>query len=102
MAISIGNYSFVGPLTSTSGIEDRAGVYAVLHNSSGNNYTIVDIGESATVKSRLETHDRKPCWIKQCANPHYAVYYTPNLHQSGRMDIEQDLRRKYQPLCGSQ
>ena len=102
MGVTIGNYSFVGPLLSTNEIEDRSGIYAVLHNTGNGNYKVIDVGESAGVKSRLDSHDRKPCWLKHCSPiPYYAVHYTPNQHQSGRMDIEQELRRKFQPPCGT-
>jgi len=98
--IKIGDYAFDGPYTSTDQIEDRSGVYAVLCKK-GDKYVLIDVGESAKVKSRIDTHDRKDCWKKNCQGTlTYAVYYTPNLQQEGRMEIEQKIRGRLKPPCG--
>lgn len=100
MSIKIGKYNFNGPYRSTDYLKDRSGVYAILCGN-GNRYSLVDVGESATVKSRVEDHDRKHCWTNHCnSNLAVAVLYTPNLHQSGRRKIEQELRNLYDPPCG--
>lgn len=71
MTISIGNYTFNGPYTSTALIEDRSGVYAV-HCYKEEKYRLIDVGESATPKSRLDTHERKNCWRRECQGTCYA------------------------------
>ena len=102
MSIRIGRYTFEGSYTSTTKLEDRSGVYAILCQKEGNNH-VVDVGESATVKSRVDSHDRKDCWKRNCNGTlAVAVYYTPNLQQPGRMAIEQELRQQYDPPCGKQ
>jgi len=93
-------YTFEGAYSSTSSTEDRSGVYAIL-DYNGDNCCLIDVGESAQVKTRLDNHDRKPCWYgKQKGNLKCAVYYTPNLQQQGRMLVEQDIRAYYNNLCG--
>ena len=102
MSINISGYSFSGPFSSTSSLEDKSGVYAILTHTSGENYNILDVGESSTVKERVENHDRKSCWQRNAVNGiQYAVHYTPGVHQSGRMKIEQRIRNQYNLLCGS-
>ena len=98
MAITIGRYTFEGPFESTFSIEDRSGIYAVLSHN-GLRYDVVDIGESATVRSRIESHDRADCWARY-GGRYYAVYYTPFSQQPARKQIEQELRRQYNPPCG--
>lgn len=100
MSLNVGNYSFEGPYTSTNSLQDRSGVYAIVCHSNGN-YNLVDVGESANVRSRVEDHDRKSCWTKNCNSTlMVAVHYTPNLQQSGRRKIEQEIRDQYNPPCG--
>jgi len=100
MTISIGNYTFQGPFNSTNPLEDRSGVYAI-HCLREGKYHLIDIGESHEVKNRVENHDRISCWKRECSGRLvYSVYYTPNLQQSGRMKIEQEIRDKYNPPCG--
>jgi len=100
MSINIGNYTFNGPYFSTDELEDSSGIYAIICQENDNNY-IVDVGESASVKYRVENHDRKDCWSNSCKGKlAVAVYYTPNMHQSGRMEIEQEIRNKYDIPCG--
>jgi hypothetical protein len=101
MPITIAGYSFAGPYSSTNSLEDRSGVYAILCKKDNGNYSLVDVGESATVKSRVETHDRKACWSRNCNSLlTVAVLYTPHLQQSGRLDIEQKIRAQYNLPCG--
>jgi hypothetical protein len=100
MSIKIGNYSFDGPYDNSAILTDNSGVYAILYKS-GSGYSLVDIGESATVKSRIDNHDRKDCWSRNSVGTLYvAVLYTPHKQQSGRMEIEQELRKEYNPPCG--
>jgi len=100
MSINIGKYVFEGPYTTTDQLDDRSGVYAILCHG-GQKYSIVDVGESSTLKSRVEGHDRKICWKRNCSSTlEVAVLYTPNAQQHGRMLIEQELRDQYNPPCG--
>ncbi len=100
MAISVDKYSFEGPYSSTDKLEDNSGVYAI-HCNKDSKYYLIDIGESATVKTRVVNHDRNDCWTKNCGGTlTVSVLYTPNLQQTGRREIEQELREKYKPKCG--
>ena len=100
MGIKIGRYTFDGPYDSPEPLEDKSGVYAVLCLKS-DGYYMIDIGESHEPKTRIKTHERKDCWIQNCDGKlRYAVYYTPHLQQPGRMEIEQELRDRYNPPCG--
>jgi hypothetical protein len=101
MTTTIGGYNFDGPYTSIDKIEDMSGIYAVLccRNKICN---IIDVGESASVRSRIENHERKDCWEKNCSKTlKFSVYYTPNLKESGRKEIEQEIRDQYPSIpCG--
>jgi len=100
MSITVGNYTFEGPYTDTSRLQDRSGVYAI-HCYRDNAYYLIDVGESTQVKSRVDDHDRKDCWQRNCSGTlTVSVYYTPNLQSSGRIAVEQEIRRKYNPPCG--
>lgn len=100
MNIKIGEYTFEGPYTSTDELEDRAGVYVILCYRNKTYYPI-DVGETATVKSRVKKHDRKDCWNRECTgNLTISVYYTPRMRQLRRIIIEQIIRKKYDPPCG--
>ena len=100
MSIRIGSYNFEGPYSSTSLLEDRAGVYAIIDDRSTERF-VVDVGESATIKSRVENHERSDCWNRNSIGTlKVAVLYTPNLHQAGRIRIEQEIRAQYNPVCG--
>jgi len=100
MSIQIGRYSFDGPYTATDPLLDRSGVYALLDVQPTATH-VVDIGESATVKTRIEGHDRKDCWKRNTSGRlQVAVLYTLHADQSARMQIEQELRGQYRPPCG--
>ncbi len=103
MSITIGEWTFDGPylLSETGHLEDRSGVYVILCPTQQGQYDVIDVGESAQVRTRVEAHDRKDCWKRHCKDTLYvAVLYTPNLQQPGRSEIEQEIRRQYTPPCG--
>jgi hypothetical protein len=93
MTIKIDKYTFNGPYISTNTLEDKSGVYTIECKRDDNLYYTIDVGESHTVKSRVENHERKDCWKKNCKNGtlFYTVHYTPNLQQTGRRKIEQEI-----------
>jgi len=104
MPINIGNYTFAGPyiIHNTKMLEEKSGVYAILCRK-GNRYDVIDIGESALVRARVENHDREICWSDHCKNDIYvAVHYTYKKQQRGRMEIELELREEYKLPCGLQ
>jgi len=100
MSITVGDYSFEGPSTDTSNLQDRSGVYAI-HCNRDQKYYLIDVGESAKVKERIDNHDRKDCWKRNCSGSlMFSVLYTPNLQQPGRLAIEQAIRNQFNPPCG--
>ena len=60
----------------------------------------LDVGESPKLRTRIENHDKKDCWIKNC-NGQLTIYvhYTPFLNQHGRILIEQELRELFHSSC---
>jgi len=103
MSIKIDKYDFEGPYSDTSSLEDRSGVYVILDYRDDGKHYVLDVGESAQVRTRVENHDRKDCWdLNREGNLRFAVHYTPGLQQAGRMAIEQEIRDKYNPPCGQQ
>jgi hypothetical protein len=97
MSVKIGKYEFEGPYTSTDQLKDQSGVYVVLCQKNPD-YSPVDCGESATVKSRVENHDRSDCWSRNCSTALcVAVLYTS---ESERFRIEQEIRSQYSFPCG--
>ena len=100
MSITIAQYQFNGPYPSTDVIEDRSGVYAIIDRRNSG-YYLIDVGESATVKSRVENHERRDCWRRSSQGSlGVATYYTPNLQQAGRRAVEQAIRGQYNVPCG--
>lgn len=106
MTISIGDRQFEGPYLTLNNLQDTAGVYVIIdyvpsETGGAGNYYVIDVGESAKVRTRLENHDRKPCWTRTLRGTlAYAVLYTPYFQQPGRVIIEQKIRRQYEPACG--
>lgn len=93
-------YTFEGPFSNTINLKDLSGVYLVLCFD-GTSYYPIDVGESAHVKERIESHDREPCWESICDHTlMFAVLYTPNKQYEGRRKIEQDIRKAYSFPCG--
>lgn len=100
MSIKIGKYVFNGPFKSTSELEDKAGVYAIISDKDNKLYP-VDLGEASKVKTRIENHDRKDSWKENSRGTLvYAVHYTTDLKQPERMVLEKELRNLHEWSCG--
>ena len=101
MSIKISQYSFDGPFVSADELEDRSGVY-VIWCKTEQGYSLLDVGESAEVKSRVESHERVSCWEENCQGTlAYGAYYTPRKQQPGRRAIELRIRIEHGGLpCG--
>lgn len=99
MSIRLGKYSFTGPIASIDKLKDRAGVFAIVCKVD-NEYFLIDVGESSKLRTRIENHDKKDCWIKNCnGQVTIFVHYTRFLKQKGRVFIEQELREIFHPDC---
>ena len=93
-------YQFDGAYPSSESLQSRAGIY-VIWCKTGEQWTVLDIGETTDVKERVSNHDRADCWARHCSGKiYYSATYTPNLQQSGRIAIEQRLRDLTDPPCG--
>jgi hypothetical protein len=99
LTVQIGDYAFDGPFKSTDSIEDKSGIYAVLHYKEGKCY-LLDIGESSKIKAVIEEHDRKEWEKNSKGSIEYSVYYTPKLKKDDRKEIEMKIRATYRPPCG--
>lgn len=99
MPITLGQYNFDGPFTSTNQVLNRSGVYAMLTRSNSlQSYTVIDIGESGDLRSRLDNHDRSACWTRNdLGQLSVAVLYCD---ERTRMAVETALRAHYRPVCG--
>ena len=87
MTVKIGDYDFDGPFSSTDSIENKSGLYAILHYKEGK-YYLLDIGESSRIKKEIEDRDRKE-WEKSSNGViEYSVIYTPKLWKDDRKEIE--------------
>ncbi len=97
MTMTISKYKFEGPFTSTEKLKDESGVY-IIHCMKDDNYKRIDVGESEEVKTRVENHDRKDCWEKECKETiTYSAYYCD---EKTRENIEQELRSEFELPCG--
>jgi len=101
MTISIVSRTFEGPHTHTMYLRNAAGIYVVLDQRSNGNWTIIDVGESEDIRSRIENHDREGCWKRHSwGTLGIAAYYTPGWTANHRRSLESEIRDSYAPACG--
>jgi hypothetical protein len=94
-------YAFDGPYRETASLKDTAGIYRIVDEFSGRQQ-MLDVGESRSVKSRVEGHRRRDCWTQHRRGTIMcAVLYTPYTQRSGRGVIEQDICANHRFPCGA-
>jgi hypothetical protein len=103
MSITIGKYEFEGPYHDTASLKDRSGVYAILDHKEGEHYGLLDVGESANVKTRVETHDRKDCWnrnkkadfiLRSLLHPKFTAVWSSGDRTGNSRSIQTSLRER--------
>lgn len=97
MTITVCSYPFEGPYGDSALLRDIPGVYLVACARDGD-YYLVEVGESAEVKSRIDSHESSSFWRSSCRSGGTLLFfalYVPGMHQSGRMNIERELRNRY-------
>jgi len=100
MAFDKYGLTWEGAFTDANKLEPRSGVYMVWCKT-GDQWSVMDVGESANVQERVLNHDRAPQWKRHCSGVlYFAAHYTPNAQQPGRRDIEKRLRELTSPPCG--
>ena len=101
MSTSVANLSFTDPVFSEESLLDQQGVYLVLDRRSDGGLYVLDVGESAMVRTRIKGHDRRSCWEGHAVGViAYIAYYTRGWSESRRRTLESSLRRKFDPPCG--
>mgnify|MGYP003883501245 CR=1 FL=1 len=101
MAINIAGITFEDgpyPIAQAGKLKNAPGVYVIRCRSSSGN-TLIDVGQSDNVRDRVMNHDRKECWNKHCKGKlEVAATYIPEEQQ--RLNIEKQIRQRYNPPCG--
>jgi hypothetical protein len=96
LSITLLHWTFDGPFMTSNFLKDQSGVYVILR-SENSSYSIIDVGESENVKSRVSNHDRFDCWQSNRAS-HCCVYYAKEIE---RLSIEKEIRNNYPGIpCG--
>jgi hypothetical protein len=102
--VTIGGLPFVCVPWSEADFTDFAAIYVIICVVQGGSWTVLDVGQSGQVGSRIDTHDREGCWKRNCTNGNIwvCVYPMPSsrFSKQDREKVEADLRTRYGPPCG--
>ena len=102
----ITNIDFEGPFSidTTTIPANRAAVYVIICRSKDGKSHVTDVGESGEIGLRLASHERRPCWKRNCNGiPSVYLHYMPSSSGSdaaSRRQLEQQIRQQYNPPCG--
>ncbi len=97
MSVNVLGYTFDGFYASTALVRNTSGVYVIADCRAQGDY-LLDVGESGTLRNRLDSHDRKDCWKSNCiGTAKAAVLYTDMVR---RKIIADEIRVKLNPTCG--
>ena len=103
-----------GVYNNPAGVPNNAGVYMVIAGSKASDgkwdtssYKLLDIGQSGEAGPRLDTHNRKDCWINN-KPPNKTIIYkfarmsSENFDETARRIVECCLRAHTRPPCGTE
>ncbi len=102
--VTIDGYPFVCVPLSDADFSDVAAVYVILCVSEGGSWTVLDVGQTSQISSRIDSHERTKSWLDNCPNKNIwvCVYPMPEKEHTkeDRCDVERNLRQQYKPPCG--
>ena len=103
-SLIIGDVSFSCVPLGQADLRNVAAVYVVICVREDRSWTALDVGQSGEVGTRIDSHDRRDCWTKNCptGNIWVCVYQMPadRYTKEQRLEFETKLRRLYDPTCG--
>ncbi len=105
VTLTISGHSFYCVPLAQADFSDLAAVYVILCVKPDKSWTVLDVGQTGVLGSRIDSHDRRECWTKNCAtkNIWVCVYSMPSTKYSpqDRRDLEAEMRKQhsYAP-CG--
>ena len=101
--IKVLDIDFSGPFLNTGPLLNNSGIYVILTRNPlyNSQWSVIDVGESGTLRSRIENHDSAPEWNQHSMGQlGVATFYTNGWQYSDRLKLEQLIRQQYQPPCG--
>lgn len=89
---------------SDADFKDIAAIYVIICVDKDGSWTVLDVGQSGELGERMDSHDRKQCWLNNCPNKNVwvCIYPMPSKDHSkqDRLDLEGKLRDALKPTCG--
>lgn len=102
--VTIGGLSFACVRLANADFADVAAIYVILCVDQNGGWTVLDVGQSGELGTRIDSHDRQGCWSRNCpsGNIWVCVYCMPSnkYTKEDRMRLEKTLRDQYNPSCG--
>jgi hypothetical protein len=102
--VTIGGQTFVCVALKDADFRDVAAIYVILCVQEGGKWKILDVGQTGELGQRIDSHDRRSCWERNCPNKNIwvCVYPMPTSKytKEDRLKFEKALRAQYKPPCG--
>ena len=104
--INIQGRPFVCVRLADANFTDVAAIYVILFVELNGKWTVLDVGQSGELGTRIDSHDRRDCWSQNCPsrNIWVCIYRMPSNQytKEDRLKVEKALRDQYKPSCGKQ
>jgi len=103
--MQIGNYNFDNPVPLMNfNSVNQAAIYAILGKNFDGNFTLIYIGESSELGTRIDTsHHKYRAWLNNysLANLFVSILWTPSkvCSKQQRFALESELINLYNPIC---
>ena len=104
VSLPFGGRSFTCVRLAEANFKDLAAIYIILSVGEDRKYTVIDVGQSGELGTRIDSHDRMDYWKRNCptGNIWVCAYPMPTdtYSKDDRLKFEQALRHEYNPHCG--
>lgn len=102
--VTIDGYPFVCVPLSQADFNDVAAIYVIICVAPGGSWTVVDVGQTGELGTRIDAHKRKECWKEKCPNGNLwvCVHRMPSdkYSKEDRLKREKEIRAIHPNICG--
>ena len=103
MGILIGQLEFLGPEKDPAQFSDGPGLYAILAEASNDEYELIDLGESGSIReSLLSAESIATVGDDLLGTLRFAAHYAPDLEPAERVALKEELLREFDTKAESE
>ena len=100
--VTTGGLPFVCVRLSNANFTDVAEIYVILCVDQNGGWTVLDVGQSSELGTRIDSHDRQVCWFRKLPIQKHLGMCLPSaveqIHEGRSIEVGENTSQSVQPI----